>query len=150
MPWTYNEDLTQPKDQVRFLIQDTHPERPLVQDTEIAFLLAQEGGNVWQAAARGLEVAASAFSRYRSRTVGDVTVVYFTPAEASARADSYRRRGLYAQVPTAGGISLADIEVLRQNSDWPSLPVALGTMDNPRAGSMVDPLRTPGLGITTP
>lgn len=149
MPWTYNEDLTLPKDMVRFLIQDTNAARQLVQDTEIAFLLAQEGGNVWMASARGLEVAASAFAKYRSRTVGDVTVVYLTPQDVAARVESYRRRGLTHQIPTAGGISLADIQVLRDNADWPPLPVALGSMDNPRAGSQGDPLREPSLGAVS-
>lgn len=145
MPWTYSEDLTQPKDQVRFLIQDTNAARPLVQDTEIAFLLAQEGGNVWLAAATALEVAAGAAMRYRSRTAGDVSVTYLSPQEISQLVTTFRfrARSLTNQIPTAGGISIADIEVLRQNSDWPRLPVALGSMDNPRAGAQ-------GLGVVTP
>jgi hypothetical protein len=138
MAWTYDEALTQPRDQVRFLIRDTNPGRPLLTDAEVAFLLAQEHDNVWWAAALGLDLAILAFSRYSSRSAGDVSVSYLTSSDISSLADYYRSRGgsQYGhQFPTAGGISRADIEVLRSNPDWPGFDMPVGLMDNPAAGS---------------
>src|SRR5262245_33820238 len=136
--WTYTLPLTAEKDQVRFLVQDTIETRQLLQDEEIAFLLDEEA-NIYTAAARGIEVILSANQGRSLRTAADVTVEWFEPGKAQMIATMLRARGLTYQTPSAGGISLSDKQTLEQDSDWPRLPVFLGSMDS-RYSLPVDPL----------
>lgn len=144
MTWSYNNTLQTPKDQVRYLIQDNVPGRELVQDEEIAWLLQTEA-NVYMAAAMALDTAISVGgSRGRSsRTAGDVTVAWFSPAEQATMSNWLRQRGSSHQTPSAGGIFRSDKAVLVSNEDWIQLPVVLGSMDNPygrTAKPLVDPV----------
>jgi len=139
MPWTYNSALTEPRDQVRFLIQDTVAARPLLEDEEIDFLLLTEEDNIWLAAAAALTVAYLNSSRYASRTAADVSVTYLSASEIDARIAWLLARGgavspLLHQFPTAGGISRSDVERLRGNADWIPLSLRPGLFDN-RSGS---------------
>lgn len=76
MTWTYSGDpSTSDRDAVRFLVADTDSTDPLINDEEIAYLLAvyTEPPHAATAAARAI---AAKFSRQsdQARTVGDLTL----------------------------------------------------------------------------
>lgn len=77
--WTYSGDPNlNARDEVRFLVGDTNAADPLVQDEEIAFVLAVHAdppGKVnYQAAAVVAEGIAAKFARKKDSTVGPLSV----------------------------------------------------------------------------
>src|SRR5215510_3060967 len=113
MTWSYDPLSlgTDPVMQVRFLIQDTTPlpnsTSGVIQNEEIQFCLDTEP-NIWYAAARSLETAATNILSLQSRATSAVRVSYFQPSMVHRRANYLRNRGMSHQNIRAGGISLAD------------------------------------------
>lgn len=77
MAWTYGADpLNDPTDEVHFLAGDTDPDDPLLQDEEIALLLAMYpkpvGKPAYLAAAAACDAIAARFGRQMQRSIGDL------------------------------------------------------------------------------
>lgn len=124
MAWTYSGNPGASElDEVRFLIQDTDAEDPIVQDEEILFMLAEEGSPL--SAAAGLaQVLAFRYARACDTAIGDYRV------SLSGIAERYRvlakelsgKAGLVSAMPYAGGISAFDKR--RQEEDTDRVPPA--------------------------
>lgn len=108
MAWTYSGNpATSLRDQVRFLIGDTDPDDPLLQDEEIDWLLAQSNQNVLAAAAEACQAISARYSRQADRQVGDLRIALSQKAEAYAkRAQEFRAKlPIATGTPFAGGIN---------------------------------------------
>lgn len=122
MAWTYSGDPgSSDRDAVRFEIPDTDPGTALMQDAEIDWALAQEGG-VLLAAARCCEALARKFATRpdTSFTSGEDTVrrTYSAMAkEFAARATELRTRAQSASAPWFGGSSHARKQGLAEEPD---------------------------------
>ena len=86
MAWTYSGNpAASDLDAVRFWIQDTDVDDPLLQDAEINYLLALEGNVVLEAASSACDAVAASFSRKAtSKSVGDLSLSF------ADRASEYR------------------------------------------------------------
>lgn len=79
MAWTYGAmPSTDPTDEVHFLVGDTDPDDPLIQDEEIEMLLSlypkPAGKPAYLAAAAGCDAIASKFGRKMQRSVGPISL----------------------------------------------------------------------------
>jgi hypothetical protein len=77
MAFTYTGDPAgSNRDKVRFLIQDTVASNALIQDEEIAYLLATWNNDVFDAAIAAAELISGQFARKTnySRSVGDLSI----------------------------------------------------------------------------
>lgn len=128
MTWTYSGDpAANARDAVRFLVGDTDTNDQLVTDEEIAWTNNQVTGSdtattdLYTVAYRVMVTIASKFSRLADQTIGDMSVSMSQKADnARAQADQLRAlagRENLVPVPYAGGISVADKDVDRNNAD---------------------------------
>ena len=118
MSWTYSGDPTSsPKDQIRFELGDTVESDPLLQDEEINFCMARESAYYGQLA-RACEAVAMRFSREASTKVGALSLDLSARAQQwTDRAVVYRKRAVGSHAPYAGGMSQAEKESDRDNTD---------------------------------
>jgi hypothetical protein len=131
--WTYSGDpAASVKDQVRFLVGDTDGADQLLSDEEILWLVS-EFGNPYLAAAQAAEAIYSG-GKLVDKKIGDLEI------KASMRADQFmklakslRRRAGRGAMPYAGGISIADKDAYRDNTDIPTPAFEEGQYDHPRA-----------------
>lgn len=118
MTFTYSGDpATSQSDAVRFLIQDVDSTDVLMQDDEIAFLLAQSS-SVYQAAHDACYVLATKFTRIANETkqVGDLSISRTYVAKASAyreMAERFMELAARREAPTPW----ANAESLKQTRD---------------------------------
>jgi hypothetical protein len=122
VPYTDN-PAGSPADQVRLYLGDTDTVTNLLSDSEVAFLLEDEGNNTLRAAARGAEIlAAKAASKAEDKKVGPLQLANRRQSEL----DRYRllAKGLWARAatadgsaPFAGGISRTDKLTREQDGD---------------------------------
>jgi len=130
--WTYSGDpAASLKDQVRFLVGDTDGADQLLSDEEILWLVS-EFGNPYLAAAQAAEAIYSG-GKLVDKKIGDLEI------KASMRADQFmklakslRRRAGRGAMPYAGGISIADKDSYRDNTDIPTPAFEEGQFDHPR------------------
>ena len=117
--------------QVRLLIQDTDTIRQLFQDAEIDWQLTKEA-NVYMTAAMLCDILVAKAGNVKSKRISELVISYSASFYRSL-AGELRARGSGHQVPYAGGISIADKDALRDDSDWvpPAIPRKLD--DNPAA-----------------
>jgi len=142
MAWSYSGDpSSSPKDAVRFLIQDTNPASPIVQDEEINWVLTNEM-NVWMAAAAICDTLIGRGGAVKMKKVDGLMIAY-DRAFYTALALGLRARGMNYQVPYAGGISVADKEALEADPDWIRPSILRGLDDNPLAPSPATPPANP-------
>ena len=128
MTWTYSGDpAANARDSIRFLVGDTDTHDQLVSDEEIAWTNSEVTGSgtattdLYTVAYRVMLAIASKFSRLANQQVGDLRV------DLSQKADNARRqaeelrtlagRENLVPVPYAGGISVSDKDIDRENSD---------------------------------
>lgn len=121
MTWSYTEDFTNPKDQVRFHSGDTLKDDPLVSNEAIAFCLTEAGGNAYLAAALICDSLAKRFARYADKSVADEREALSQRSglfadraaelRARAAAGATNADGIIGAPPFVGGISRA-----RQNA----------------------------------
>lgn len=118
--WTYSGDLTDPSQEVRFLIQDTDGDHPQFTDTEVAYALGASGGASRKAASALVERLLARYAAMADTTELDLSV------RASQIYDHYAAllltlnnpfSGQSSVMPYAGGISESDILANRQNTD---------------------------------
>lgn len=78
MSWTYSADPTSSnKDAVRWLVGDTNPDAPLVQDEEINFCLMEFNGEIYRAAsvtARNIAAFFTSEAQSSSKSVGGLSL----------------------------------------------------------------------------
>ena len=128
MTWTYSGDpATNARDSIRFLVGDTDTNDQLVTDEEIAWTNNQVTGSdtattdLYTVAYRVMLAIASKFSRLANQAIGDMRVDLSQKAD-NARTQAEQLRVLAGRenlvpVPYAGGISVTDKQIDRDNAD---------------------------------
>lgn len=109
------------KDQVRFLVGDTKPNDPFLQDEEIRYLLQQGNMQPNVAAIAACEAIMSQLARSRDESVGSVSISFSQALKGYESMLARLKRQLVFSgdaLPYAGGISLQDKYQARQNRDW--------------------------------
>lgn len=124
MTWTYSGDPSDsPRDEVRFLVGDTNTNKQLVSDEEIAFALASTSDSTYGAAALCARAIAGKFSR---EVNGRFESIWSDDGSKSKQFFDLARRldiqaktagGLALGSPYVGGVSRADMESVRANTD---------------------------------
>jgi hypothetical protein len=119
MSWSYSGNPgSSPKDAVRFLIQDTIPSQPQLQDEEINWMLSLYNNAPMNAAIRACETLMAKYSRMVDQAVGQVKVSF------SQRMKSYEqllitlrnRLSIEDSAFYAGGINVTDKMLNAQNA----------------------------------
>jgi hypothetical protein len=133
--WTYGGDpAANNRDAVRFLLRDTVESQAKISDEEIAWLLSENGNNVYAAAIAGADNVASSFSsQARTKTVGALSITYEASAvEYRQLAKDLRLRRIRAGgiAPYSGGISIIDKEAQESDTDWDKPFFSRGMDDN--------------------
>ncbi len=138
MSWTYgNDPAGSARDAVRFHAGLTDQNDQLVNDQEIAYLLVESGGDVYDAAAMALENLSRQFARLaeaeelgrRREEYGDRSAKY------AARAKEIREgHGGIAAGPRAPQIKVADREAALADTSRTATQFQLGQFRNPGAG----------------
>lgn len=140
--WSYDEtDLSTDSasgrlNAVRLLVGDTETRDQQVQDEEVQFALGQNKDNIYYAAAWVARAIAGKYSRYVDTQVdGMVSSDYSDRAKHYySLADNLEYQGKKAGGAlsiSAGGISLAEMESNRANTDRPLPAFRVGRFDNP-------------------
>lgn len=154
MPKTYEPSLlaSSPLFQVRLHTGDNVTGKMIMDDAEITFYLSQEA-NVYMAAATvadqlALRIATSATSTdgkgpVSKKKIGGTEITYATASGRSAKdfealSKALRARGRTHQIPYAGGISVADKDVRRQDTDRPTDGIRRGQFDYPGGLSNIE------------
>jgi hypothetical protein len=134
MTWTYDvSDLaTSARDQVRFMIGDTLPSDPQMQDEEIDFALTQRS-TLFGVSAICCRALATKYSRSADQQAGDTKVAY----SQIAKAYTLKAIELESQVamgggvmPFAGGLTVSDVMSRAQNADLMPSQFNIGMMDS--------------------
>lgn len=120
MAWTY--DVTKLTDptlgplmRVRLLIGDTDTTDQQLQDEEIAYFLSTEA-NGTMAASKAARSIGSKLARQADKQVGDLKISMSAISQKYvALADELRGRGMTYQIPSAGGIFVAETEANESN-----------------------------------
>jgi hypothetical protein len=131
MGWTYDAtDISSDLAKVRLLIGDTDTNDQQFDDAEVNFFINQ-AGNVWGAAAQACEALASNYARRVDKAVGR------TRLSASQRVKHYldlakklKAQGTRLAIPKAGGISIAEKQTQRDDSDRVGPSFHVGQFDN--------------------
>lgn len=112
-----------PLDGVRFLVQDTNPNDPQLQDAEINFLVSLYT-NIWKSAAYAARNIANKYARQVDKSVGDLRLSYSQRQAAyeSMFKDFLRQAANRTSFPYGSGISKSDemIEVLDPDTKKPA------------------------------
>ena len=132
--FTYgNDPSASPVDAVRFLVGDTNPMRPLLDDREVAWAIAKEPNENLAAAL----LADSLFGKFASQadiTVGPVSKSYSKVAELfKSKADQLRGEACKFAVASFPATRVSTKLPLAQNIDLTSPSFAVGQSDNPFA-----------------
>lgn len=138
-PWPYTSGMavsTIPQtciDTVRFLIGDTDSEDPLLQDSEIQGLLAQNSGDPYLGSASACRAVASRYAREADKSVGDLRIASSQKAKAyeamvMQMMDEAQRYSVGA--PYAGGIRWSDKCIDQENDDVVAPAFSKGLMDD--------------------
>lgn len=115
--WTYTGDLTDPLQEIRFLIQDTDGSYPLFTDAEVSYALGGASDNVRRAAISLVERLLVRYAGMADTTELDLSVRASQLYENARTLLLQLKSGGVSVVPYAGGISYADIEVNEANMD---------------------------------
>ena len=138
MTWTYSGDPSaSSRDAVRFLLRDTSGSTAVatLADEEIAWLLTENGDNVYFAAVDAAgELGAKYASLVQTKTVGSLSITYASRAQSfKDLAKSLKdRAGAHTTIkPFSGGISKADKSDNRSDDDWNQPNFSIGMDDYP-------------------
>ncbi len=129
--------------QVRMLIQDVTPSRPLFWDEEIDWQLTKEA-NVYTAAAVLCETLVMRGNKtsIKSKKVGGLAITYDVMEYVRIGA-SLRARGAGHQIPYCGGISKADKSIMQQDNDATKSTFQRGMEENTAAPQPGNPPLNP-------
>ena len=151
MAFTYTGDpSTSDKDSVRFEIQDTNPDSPLLQDAEITWCILAETGTAaatpatiaetnphgfYSACARAMETLARLFSAQADTEVGSLRTTYSKQAAGyTKRAQELRAKAQAFGEPYAGGQSITEKQAASQDADAVQPAFRRSQFDTPYAG----------------
>ena len=124
---------TSPVDAVRFLVGDTNPKRPLLDDREVKWAIDQNP-NQNLAAATLAEHLFGKFASMADISVGPVSKSYSKVAELFQRkASQLRTEACRSAVPSFPATRIASKEALAQNTALTSPNFVIGISDNPWA-----------------
>lgn len=116
------------RDAVRLLVKDTVSTRPLIQDEELDFFLAENGNQVWGAAADACDALAA--REAKSKSVGDLSLSGMGESYNDL-ARRYRMRVASQAIPFAGGISVSDKDSREGDTDRTAPAFTRGLHANP-------------------
>lgn len=123
MPYT-GDPARNPLDAVRFLVGDTNLSAQEFQDDEVQYLLSEENGNTFRAAARAAETLAAKYSAaVVEKQVGPLRISSGTRGLTKAERYLKLAKHLWSRAfsrsvsPYAGGISVADKNERRADTD---------------------------------
>lgn len=120
MSWSYSGNpAASTLDKVRFLIGDTDTTDQQFSNEEINAILADNGDEPYATAIVLIEGLIARYSRYISKSVGDLSISYGDRVKQyqSLLAGLRRRATLQLCKPYAGGISIADKQIDQADSD---------------------------------
>lgn len=119
MSFSYTGPANSPSDAVRFTIGDTHPKTARLSDEEIAYLLAETGGDVNMAARRGVEAIIATLSSLCDQSVGSVSKSYSQMRDGwQATLALLKDRTVFrGGLPLVGGISRTAERTAEQDRD---------------------------------
>jgi hypothetical protein len=139
MAWTYSGDpSSSTRDAVRFLIGDTDTTDQLLQDEEIDYILSLRT-NVHLAAAECAGAISAKFSRYASKSVGDLRISYGDrKRQYDELVRQLRRRANLAVAPVCTSISVSDKEGNEEDTDLVKPAIKIGMHDNKYVTSETD------------
>lgn len=136
MSWNYSGRADTDRDKVRFLVGDTDPKDPLVQDEEIAYVVS-EYPDLRIAAACILRALAAKYSRQGTITVGSVSkTLTMIAGQFAKRAEELDPCGLSVggqalALPSFGGLTKSEKETLKDDTDAVQPSFAIGMNDIP-------------------
>lgn len=119
MSFTYGGDPNNsPLESVRFLVEDTNPNDPQLNDAEVTFLLNQHV-NIYKAAGYAARNIASKYARQVSKAVGDLRLEYQQrqAAYTDMQKDLLRQSMTRTSLPVLTGASYAEALTDDQNPD---------------------------------
>lgn len=132
MSWSYSGNpAASMLDKVRFLIGDTDITDQQFSNEEINAILADNGNEPYVTAIVLIEGLIARFSRYITKSVGDLSISYgdHVSQYQSLLGDLRRRSTLQLCKPYAGGISIADKNVDEADDDRVSPYFTVGMHD---------------------
>lgn len=136
MTFTYSGDPSSSNlDQVRFLLGDTVEDGATFQDEEILFALSQNGDQPLPTAIYLAGSAAAKYSRYATKSVGDLSISYGElAANFRTLADTLSRQQSLVAPPSlfSGGISVSRKLTESTNTDVVQPDFTKGQFDNTR------------------
>jgi len=149
MTWTYGGDPdANARDAIRFLCGDTDTNDQLINDEEIAWLNKEVTGSttattgLYDAAVRCCLTIASKFSRLADQSVGDLKVSMSQKAKAyrlqAEELKTLADREGSVPTPYAGGISISDKNIDRDNTDRVDPWFSSGQFENMDRGGIKD------------
>ncbi len=141
MTWTYGSSPDTStadgrRDAVRLLIGDTDTSDQQIQDEEVSFFLSQASNKVYSAAALAARAVASKYSRLVNTEFDEVSTDYsdlqkhYTTLayRLEEQANSYEGASLGVK---AGGISIAAMDAVEENTDRPEPAFKRNQFRNP-------------------
>lgn len=129
--WAWDPRLASDRQVIRALIGDTQEAERKLDDPMIDWCLANETG-LFTAAARACEMIAATYARTSALSVAGASVSSESQFEKyRTLAKDYRARGRTFEVPTAGGISVAEKALLEDDADWPRPAFRRGLHEHP-------------------
>lgn len=137
--YSYNTNLTELKDKVRFYIQDTKEEDNFFEDEEINAILKIYNNNINRTVTELCYTLAALFSAEAdSEQVGPYSVSYKGLADKYLNlAEVFRRKSFRVLSGYAGGISRVDAEINKQNPDIIKSAFTRNMMKNKRVNPML-------------
>lgn len=133
MSWTYSGDPSlSPKDAVRFAIGDTIISEPLLQDEEINYIISTNSSIADSAYYACIGIVAK-LSRLADKSVGKVKIRYSQKVTQYQKlADKLYVNAGIVVIPYAGGISVADKQVMQSDTSIVQPSFRIGGFDNHR------------------
>ena len=105
MTWSYDPEMGTARDEVRFLVGDTDPADPQLENEEVAYLLTRAGADPAEASVAAASALAARYSRLVTKAVGDLKI------QLSDRTKQYRELARYLAT-TGGGAASRPLPVL--------------------------------------
>jgi len=135
MSFTYSGDpANSNRDAVRFLIQDTDQADYFLEDAELDWLISEES-TVKAAASRAAKAIATQFARLADTDIESVSVKYSQKQrqylQMATRLEIEAASGSGVASPDVNGVSISDMESVREDDDRPNDRFYRGQFDNP-------------------
>jgi hypothetical protein len=136
MTWTFTS--TDPgattRDQIRLWIGDTDTTEQQLSDESISLAYTFAGSSILSGAVVGCEWLAAKYSRLADSSVSDLSISYSQLADHYATLGASLKRRIGNDFsPSAGGISIARVQSVNEDTDRVSPAFVRGMMDNPTA-----------------